>query len=542
MLLSLLVVGGASGGLGTPTVIAIPNPSPAAGAAFGVGVASLSDLNGDEVGDLAVGAPGAGRVYVLSGSDRAVIRTIDDPGAVPESGFGSAVLGVGDVNSDGVEDVAVGAPGSCFDTFCPLPIPCPVESCPPLPDAGRSFVFSGATGSLLRNLAPTSTFDGWHHGFALAGLGDVSGDGVPDVAVSAPMVNFSGYGEVRAFSGADGSELWVTREPPFPAAKPPRGSFGLFMSAVDDLDGDGYADLLVSAPFADGTGKAYLLSGATGTILRTHQDVSGEFFGGDISGVGDQNGDGFEDYAVGDRGQDTVRLFSGKDGSLLDSIAIAPTASTYSVAHAEDWDGDGVDDMWVGAVGTGVVYLTTGTGTILSSAVDPIADPATTAPQDAFGWSVAVTDDIGADGQRDLIVGDGGEARGQEAATGSAYLVLLCADQQAPTLSVTVTPSVLWPPNHKYQTVEATVSVADNVDADVEATLDSVTSNEPDQGAGDGDTANDIVIVDDHTFRLRAERSATGSGRIYTIAYRATDKCGNEALATATVTVLLTGP
>jgi hypothetical protein len=370
----------------------------------------------------------------------------------------------------------------------------------------------------------------------------VSGDGVPDVAVSAPVVNFSGYGDVRAFSGADGSELWVTREPPFPDAKPATGSFGLFMSVVDDLDGDGRADLLVSAPFADGTGKAYLLSGATGTILRTHQDVSGEFFGGDISGVGDQDGDGFEDYAVGDRGQDTVRLFSGNDGSLLDSIAIAPTASTYSVAHAEDWDGDGVDDIWIGAVGAGVVYLTTGTGTILSSAADPTADPATTAPQEAFGWGMAVTDDLGADGQRDLIVGDGAAAGGPEAAAGSAYLVLLCVDQQAPTLSVTVAPSLLWPPNHKYQTVEATVSVADNSDANVEAALDFVSSNEPDKSAGDGNTANDIIIVDDRTFLLRAERSATGSGRIYTITYRATDKCGNEAIATATVTVPLTSP
>ena len=68
-------------------------------------------------------------------------------------------------------------------------------------------------------------------------------------------------------------------------------------------------------------------------------------------------------------------------------------------------------------------------------------------------------------------------------------------------------------------------------------TLVSVTSNEPDNGLGDGDTANDIVIVDDFTFNLRAERSGTGQGRVYTITYQVTDACGNSTLASATVTV-----
>jgi hypothetical protein len=69
--------------------------------------------------------------------------------------------------------------------------------------------------------------------------------------------------------------------------------------------------------------------------------------------------------------------------------------------------------------------------------------------------------------------------------------------------------------------------------------LVSVTSNEPDNGADDGNTVNDIVIVDDTTFRLRAERSGVGSGRIYTITYEAEDDCGNTTRASATVTVPL---
>lgn len=68
-------------------------------------------------------------------------------------------------------------------------------------------------------------------------------------------------------------------------------------------------------------------------------------------------------------------------------------------------------------------------------------------------------------------------------------------------------------------------------------TLVSVTSNEPDNGLGDGDMPNDIVINPDGTFDLRAERSGTGDGRIYTITYRAIDACDNTTEATATVAV-----
>jgi len=111
-------------------------------------------------------------------------------------------------------------------------------------------------------------------------------------------------------------------------------------------------------------------------------------------------------------------------------------------------------------------------------------------------------------------------------------------DEIAPTFDeVSVTPDVLWPANHKYVDVTATVVVSDNFDPNPTVELVSVESNEPDEGLGDGDTANDIVIVDDYHFMLRAERSGLGEGRIYTITYKVTDACGNEAYATVTVSV-----
>ncbi len=103
-----------------------------------------------------------------------------------------------------------------------------------------------------------------------------------------------------------------------------------------------------------------------------------------------------------------------------------------------------------------------------------------------------------------------------------------------PTLSMSVTPEVLLAPNHKYRTVTATATASSDV---VDVELVTVTSDEPDNGLGDGDTAADIVIVDDLTVRLRAERSGTGDGRTYTLTWRATNSCGSTATATATVTV-----
>ena len=111
-------------------------------------------------------------------------------------------------------------------------------------------------------------------------------------------------------------------------------------------------------------------------------------------------------------------------------------------------------------------------------------------------------------------------------------------DEIPPTIdAIYLTHDVLWPANHKYVPVDVNIFASDNFDTDVDVSLLSVTSNEPDNGAGDGNTVNDIMIVNDLLVKLRAERSGRGSGRIYTMTYQATDDCGNTATAEATVTV-----
>lgn len=116
-------------------------------------------------------------------------------------------------------------------------------------------------------------------------------------------------------------------------------------------------------------------------------------------------------------------------------------------------------------------------------------------------------------------------------------IVGIC-ETTAPVVEVTATPDTLWPPDHRYRDVTASVSVTD-ADPSTAVELVSVTSNEPDNGEDDGNTVNDIVIVDDFHFELRAERSGVGTGRVYTITYLVTDACGNSTSASATVTVPL---
>jgi hypothetical protein len=117
--------------------------------------------------------------------------------------------------------------------------------------------------------------------------------------------------------------------------------------------------------------------------------------------------------------------------------------------------------------------------------------------------------------------------------------VVVGLDLVPPVLQVAVTPDVLWPPNHKYVEVTATVTATDDGGTAPTVTLISVTSNEPDNGRGDGNTRNDIRIIDDTTFELRAERSALGWGRVYTITYQAEDAAGNINVEAATVSVPL---
>ncbi len=115
-------------------------------------------------------------------------------------------------------------------------------------------------------------------------------------------------------------------------------------------------------------------------------------------------------------------------------------------------------------------------------------------------------------------------------------------DTIPPTLSVTLSPNVLWPPNHSMVAISANIVADDLCDPAPVVTLVSAVSSEPDNatGNGDGDTTNDIQIIGGVVW-LRAERAGGGPGRTYTLTYRATDASGNFTTAVATVNVPANG-
>ena len=117
-------------------------------------------------------------------------------------------------------------------------------------------------------------------------------------------------------------------------------------------------------------------------------------------------------------------------------------------------------------------------------------------------------------------------------------------DSTAPTITLNGNVITLWSPNHQYETVQVSDLVAgasDNCDATLglnSVYVSKVTSDETENGNGDGNTLNDIIIAADcKSVQLRSERDGGGDGRVYTITFRVSDASGNTTRATAKVVV-----
>ena len=187
---------------------------------------------------------------------------------------------------------------------------------------------------------------------------------------------------------------------------------------------------------------------------------------------------------VANAGQDETFECTGPNGASV----------TLDGSSSEDPDGDPLTFSWTGIFGTQTgempsVILPLGTHTILLTVED----------------------------------NKGGSA--------SDSVIITVLDTTPPELDVTLSPDLLWPPDHKLKGITAIINATDICDSDLEIQLLSVTSNEPDEGLGDGDFPKDIQDADfgteDLAFFLRRERSGMGNGRIYTTTYSATDDSGN---------------
>ncbi|MBC7973445.1 MAG: FG-GAP repeat protein [Myxococcales bacterium] len=290
-------------------------------ARFGGAVASAGDVNGDGYADFLIGAVGThpgGAVRLCLGSanpqaedwngDDAALR-IDLGNPVPGgAGYGVSVAGAGDVDGDGYADFVVGSGGIAHVYFG--------SAAPTASDWNAA----AATRRIeLANLRE----QGSGYGGAVAGTGDVNGDGYADFLIGADRTNIDA-GTANLYLGSATPSVTSWNRPTSTVRLELRGPdsgharFGGSVAGAGDVNGDGYADFLIGARTADadvlnsGTGAAYVYFGAAVPSLadwvgaapskRTSlvsPDRAFGSFGSSVSGAGDVNGDGHADFVVG---------------------------------------------------------------------------------------------------------------------------------------------------------------------------------------------------------------------------------------------------
>lgn len=320
---------------------------------LGISVAGVGDLDGDGVADVAAGAHADGReayrsgsVRAYSGADGRLLWEAFGEAAYDEMGY--RVAAAGDVNLDGVDDVVAGC-------LTPLSLPRYVA------------VLSGADGSFLFLLRETAAPDAigqyTNFGSDVAGVGDVNSDGFPDLAVGATHDDRNGVdaGSVTIFSGRSGAPVYSV------FGDGVGDLLGISVDRVGDLNGDGRAEFVAGATAVTGPrgvedpGMARVYDGRSGLALHTiYGNEKDRFLGIDVAGVGDMNRDGYPDFAagtwgyaitVGEERGDYVEVRSGKNFALLGRVVsdLYHDGFGASLAGAGDVNGDGFDDLIVGA-------------------------------------------------------------------------------------------------------------------------------------------------------------------------------------------------
>jgi len=351
-------------------------------------VASAGDVNGDGYDDVIVGAPwydhgqedeGAAAVYHGSATGLSLIPSWLGESDQKYAHFGESVGTAGDVNGDGYADIIVGAPGYDHGQ----------------PHEGAAAVYHGsATGlSLIPSWLGESDQENAEFGSSVGTAGDVNGDGYDDVIVGARLYT-NGQNSEGAAAVYHGSAAGLSLIPSWLGESDQENAeFGSSVGTAGDVNGDGYADVIVGAPWytndqsQEGAASVYHGS-ASGLSLIVAWLVEGDqktaLFGASVGTAGDVNGDSYADIIVGaamyDNGQvneGTAVVYYGSASGLSlipswgDESDQEGAGFGKSVGTAGDVNSDGYADIIVGAPtykngqvneGTAVVYYGSASG------------------------------------------------------------------------------------------------------------------------------------------------------------------------------------
>lgn len=406
-------------------------------AQFGFSVAGAGDVNGDGYSDVMVGAyvyddgPNAneGKVFVYHGSAAGLITTVastPDDCDQADAQFGCTINSAGDVNGDGFSDIVIGA--FLYDDAGT--------------DEGQAYVYYGSATGLAstpdRILSDANMGDA-QFGFSVASAGDVNGDGYSDVIVGANEfddgVN-ANEGIAFIYYGSS-SGLSATYNSIADDANQANANFGGRVACAGDVNGDGFADVIIGAYTYDDNladeGVAFVYYGgntglsASPDCMLDDSNLSGASFGYSVASAGDVNGDGFSDVIIGaytynymgniDYG--LAYVYHGAAGGLSASPVNTPDDANQaqaqfgvSVACAGDVNADGFSDVIVGAwlfddgasTDEGRAFVYHGSASGLSATPNSILDDADQAGC-FFGETVAPAGDVNGDGYGDVIIG-----------------------------------------------------------------------------------------------------------------------------------------